>query len=100
MNHTQGPWRVRKLNGSNEECFVEALVSTKAYHQEILADEFYPTKLADAILIASAPEMLTALNRILELTDMRKFRGSTPEGRITFIRDAVNEALEKARGER
>ena len=70
--HTPGPWSVRELRnwgGELVDCFVTAKdVNGLAYGAEILGDDEYreesgglQRKLADARLIASAPDMLEAL---------------------------------------
>ena len=69
MKHTPGPWRVRTLipNESLSGFFVEAQKTDpkSAYNIEIMGDEDYLSKWADAHLIAAAPEMLVALNRCI-----------------------------------
>ena len=73
MNHTPGPWIVRtgKIYGT-EHIWVAAPEVVVGHTlagpvpQDILCDEDYPTKLADAKLIAAAPDMLMALKYIMD----------------------------------
>lgn len=69
--YTPGPWRVRELHPGSGDAhfFVEGLrPEGQAYAVEILGDEDYPTKRADAQLISAAPELLAICLKIA-LTD-------------------------------
>lgn len=64
--HTPGPWIVRTFR---DDCFVQGdnvigHTIAGAYKREILSDEEYPEKLADARLIAAAPELLQCLSEL------------------------------------
>lgn len=66
--HTPGPWfvRTRERNGEVLDCFVSAKdVNGFAYDAEIMGEDEYrddiERKLADARLIAAAPELLNML---------------------------------------
>ena len=76
--HTPGPWSVRE---EPHDCFVEGVAyEGHPYFQmchrvQILSDEDYPTRLADARLIAAAPDLLSALKGIVR--EIRAY--SSPE---------------------
>jgi hypothetical protein len=64
---TPHPWIVRQIKG---DCFVEGneVVGTTVagdYKREILGDEDYPSKLADAHLTAAAHDLRNALENLL-----------------------------------
>lgn len=68
--HTPGPWwvRTREIGGEVVDCFVSANdVNGYPYDAEIMGDDEYhdgiSRKLADATLIAAAPEMLGLLRK-------------------------------------
>lgn len=72
--HTPGPWRVRALqrNGVITDCFVAAnSVQGLPYDAEILGDDEYiddmDRKVADARLIAAAPDLFDALQAALRV---------------------------------
>jgi hypothetical protein len=90
---------VRELNG---DCFVEgdeACGSTIAgkYKREILSDEKYPKKLADAQLVAASPKMLDILERIVAEADGRKKRDS--KELLAWIRIWAKDGIQAAQGE-
>src|SRR5579872_2154823 len=68
---TPGPWRVITLPEPYSKTFVAAEpYEGHPYHGcsrtiEIMSDEDYPTKLADAQLISQAPEMIGLCQRII-----------------------------------
>lgn len=76
MNHTPGPWKVRYLKSDDQESgfFVEAKNNNMpelGYGIEIMGDDYgdhngYPSKqrLADAKLIAAAPDMFEVLCKL------------------------------------
>lgn len=101
--HTPGPWFVRTRKSGDEivDCFVAAKdVQGFAYDAEILGDDEYredlTRKLADANLIAAAPDLQAALEGLFSLHE--------PEGRFQpshykpYLK-AVREALAKSKGE-
>lgn len=98
MTHTPGPWRVRKLPDGNP--FVDAPSVTIAigigYHREILEDEHYPEKLADATLIAAAPELLA--NARQALSAYRKWNSRTEGGEddLHFAAQCLETIIAKA----
>ena len=74
LTHTPGPWVVRVATMlSTEHIWVyapETIIGRTIagpVPQDILCDEDYPTKLADATLIAAAPNMLDALRNVQKL---------------------------------
>ena len=82
MKHTKGPWGVNALDRRGTYQLETDLIST---------DE----ALANAKLIAAAPDMLNALEHILKEID------SDPGYSVKHSKDAirkVNEALKKAKG--
>ena len=68
--HTPGPWEVKKIAG---QLFVAATPDEgHPYFRRyttigILEDDDYPTKVADARLIAAAPDLLEALKQVSNL---------------------------------
>jgi hypothetical protein len=93
MKHTPGPWRVEKSGkrlqiwGDVERfgCpWQEAIAKTN-----VTSDPF--TEHANARLIAAAPELLEALERII--------RNGTSVTNTQFDIDAAKAAIHKARGE-
>lgn len=96
---TPGPWTVRKgeINGELVDCFVTAKsVHGYAYGAEILGDEEYlpdkdmSRKLADAALIAAAPDMLDALEIVKAAFDKSSL---SPYAYQTVV-DAIKKATE------
>ena len=92
MSHTPGPWYVSLTPDRDEEGWV----GPEVYDRDLGVFAFLdgepetiaqPWSEADAHLIASAPEMLVALERILT------------EGLTEETRAVAEEALRKARGE-
>lgn len=76
VSHTPGPWKVRFFSEDiHDGFFVEAPKTNPdaAYDIEILSDDsgHYPTeqKLADAKLIAAAPELLRACQECVKVFD-------------------------------
>jgi hypothetical protein len=68
--HTPGPWIVRRMEN---DCFVEGIwedIDGK-YKTEILSGELYPSKLADAYLVAQAPAMYDMLKLMTALVKLK-----------------------------
>jgi hypothetical protein len=94
---TPGPWFVRKheRDGELRECWVAAPdFNGFAYDAEILGDDEYrdglARKLADCRLIAAAPELLEAAERMVAATEAdQHFIGAE--------HDALKAAISKAR---
>ena len=67
---TKGDWRLRRtLNINDNDCFVEARQVGKPYGREILSDETYSTKEADADFIVHArnddiPALIAEVERL------------------------------------
>jgi hypothetical protein len=105
--HTPGPWKVREriVNGKLVDCFVQApSFQGFAYGSEILGDDEYShdndrsRKLADARLIAAAPELLEALHKIV--TELSQHRDHGLKGDPTFYAiNTARAAIAKAKGE-
>jgi hypothetical protein len=101
--HTQEPWKVRQ-NGN--DCFVEGnevVGKTFAgeYHREIMGDEQYPSKLADAHLVAAAPDLLTALEAMCVCHYGRSYaiREVDPEISVEAVLIQARAAIIKAKAE-
>lgn len=99
--YTKGPWKVRTMKN---DCFVEGnevvgQIMTGDYHREIMGDENYPKKLADAHLVAAAPDMLEALEGMAMVFSMWEV---LPEGaRTAAMQKAMkyaDAAIAKAEG--
>jgi hypothetical protein len=91
--HTNGPWTVG-------EFFDSGAIDIRSENQEIclLRSEVRKNQIANARLIASAPELLDALETVLfGLTD----DVTANDGRVDFsaLVPLVREAIAKARGE-
>lgn len=102
--HTPTPWKVRFFGGKDDGenmFFVEAINNNKpelGYGIEILQEDFgehngYPReqRLADAKLIAAAPEMLAALQNIAN-GQFGELKGDF----ILRVRNLCNETIKKA----
>lgn len=72
MKHTSGPWKYSKENGVleiwNQNTFVARINDRHKYHS--VDDE------ANACLIASAPELLEALDGVIQI--LRNYQGDIP----------------------
>ena len=109
MKHTPGPWEVKEIQG-------QIFVAGKPYEGhpyfnrtttvEIMSDEDYPTKEADAHFIAAAPDMLEALKLCKRLIDeaLPKFnwaKSALDANAIQLLNEVpktVNNAIQKAEG--
>lgn len=99
MEHTPGPWRVGYANGANASDIRSATddegiaqVYGMPLHRNLdeVAPDRFANGLANARLIAAAPEMLEALEMVMQ------------HGRIDDSEDRLNtvaSAIAKARGE-
>ena len=76
---TPGPWRVRVHPFNSDEFYVSAPMTAehpycgRATGIEILSDEDYPTKRADASLVAASPVLLELAKLGLELAEEVSF---------------------------
>ena len=102
--HTPAPWFVRTLerNGEILNCFVAAKdVNGFAYDAEIMGDDEYhdgiERKLADARLIAAAPDLLEALKNLCDQLPSNPIPLSTYFAKDELL--AARAALAKAQGE-
>ena len=100
MSATPGPWwvRTRVTFGEIRDCFVAAKdVQGMAYDAEILGDDEYregiDRKLADAYLIAAAPDLLAALRGIIEI-GKRDMSNPKYDGFFEFARAAIAKAVQ------
>jgi hypothetical protein len=92
---TPAPWfvRTRVVNGEVIDCFVAAKdVNGFAYDAGILDDDEYrdgiDRKLADAHLVAAAPDLLNTLSALVNVAESKGIRC-----------DAARAAIAKAKGE-
>ena len=76
MSHTKGPWAVHPFNAQ--------IVAFRDGHESVLAKMLWPTKvrteaetLANAKLMASAPDLLAALRNLLDQHDNPSETGYT-----------------------
>jgi len=107
--HTPGPWRVR--NHESMGIWVDApcgMVENPRgpnYARQILEDEDYPEKLADAYLIAAAPRMLAALKEARAVLETANECGVIVDtiwchGRPETLFDFLDAEIERAEGEK
>lgn len=116
--HTPGPWKAEVIHGKNGYGFQiqGAYTDTSAV---IIADAplfftvipkschaTYDGQMANAALIAAAPDLLAALERIVDLAGWQDFwAGDRPEikadlnGKYTVALDTARAAIAKAKGE-
>lgn len=103
---TPGPWSVRKreMGGHLNDCFVTAAdVNGYPYDAEILGDDEYheqsggiARKLADCNLIAAAPDLLEALEKLLHFTFIERWAMKGLDDGAQQISDQARAALAKA----
>jgi hypothetical protein len=110
IQHTPGPWWVRTrkdASGEIVDCFVAAHdINGFAYDACILEDDEYrehtrgiERKLADATLVAAAPDLLAALEGALPFMHTRITKASCPQNGWERQRyDAALAAIQKAGG--
>ncbi len=92
--HTPGPWKF-----SAESIDPEWSVVTTAGGSVIANVNDRHDQLANARLIAAAPDMLEALSKLMDLNDNSgPFGGEILEDRITRAWDAARAAIAKAEG--
>lgn len=96
MNHTPGPWQVPDDNhvgvyGGDEQTLIATVART-------------PDRIANARLIAAAPELLAALKLALPIieADAQYWRDTTPRGgtanRLDEFAAGIREVIAKAEG--
>jgi hypothetical protein len=85
FSHTPGPWSVVETKGGAR--IVDDADYTVAKIPWELHDIFDPTSTADALLIAAAPDMLSALEAVIE------------ESKSPYLRARARAAIAKAKGE-
>ena len=88
--HTPGPWEVNG-NGENEICQLD-IVTITANHD--INDDGPERVEADAALIAAAPELLEALERLTEYIDAYIVVDQLGEN----LKDIARAAIRKAKG--
>ena len=109
-NHTPGPWKAdlspgsfRTVDGADGECVAKVdLVITKANSNKWQPDT--ETTEANTRLIASAPELLEALQALVDYcqTPRHQSEGMTrapKQSQIDFARAAISKAINKSRHE-
>jgi len=103
LKHTEGPWRIQFMaDDETEDFWVKSdFNEVTGYGTDILCDDFgnhvgytREQRLADAKLIAAAPDMLEALK------DAKSFifniQAPVHEGTIEDLRSKINDAISKA----
>jgi hypothetical protein len=108
MKHTQGPWKVRKIEKSGEmqDCFVCAPdCNGYAYDAEILGEDEYheqsgglDRKIADCNLIAAAPELLESLKHLIHLATPNIYPSPDKENSAWAKLQRARKAVSKAEG--
>lgn len=89
--HTSGKWRVKDNHIS------EAMIVETCSGEEIcLVEPFYNQELANANLIASAPELLEACKRVVEFNAIHENGYSRVISKATF--EKIQQAILKAEG--
>ncbi len=86
--NTSGPWAISKHQASRS-----VQIGTQYFVASTNAD--YPISLADASLIAAAPELLAVASLFASLADRLEADGYIGDGNVIEIRAAIA----KARGE-
>lgn len=106
MNHTKGPWRVKEMNG---ELFVANGTPTKGtiITNRIFSDSMFKPDgsmpvlddeaRANARLIAAAPELLKACQKIYQIVDAMPDK-LIPAPVWNIVNDQIYQAIEKAKG--
>jgi hypothetical protein len=98
--HTPGPWHIGTNGDSIDAANLDKICDIPRYVTN-------PNRVADAALIAAAPDMLEALKSIIEWHDDehdwpvngdREERENWYERRLLMIRNAARAAIAKARG--
>lgn len=92
FKHTPAPWRVIPKGKSIGNGSMIFSGEKKVASVTAIADKPLSQKIADAMLIAAAPELLEALEMMLEMSEMKGFGKSAAE-------DTARAAIKKAKGE-
>lgn len=97
--HTPGPWTV---NGCRVECESGAMVAGVFDGQLSANDHSKGIELANANLIAAAPDLLEALEAAIECcmvpTSSAKDGGAVRYARQVIVADMIRDAIAKAKG--
>ena len=91
--HTPGPWHI-----STNTHAMRIISNHCVALAEVYARESVEKQVANAHLIAAAPEMLEALERITEMWQESPC-SSYPKGTLAFIQDIIEPLIRKAKGE-
>lgn len=94
--HTKGPWEIIG-HSDDDECRVrqtESVKHGKGFYSEITICEQI-NRMANAHLIAAAPDLLEALSKLLAKAYKQNFNDSYPE-----VLECAELAIAKARGEK
>lgn len=94
QSHTPGPWKMMYDKVDDDVLGVFSLDSKGNWATRIIETDsgYYPPKKADAILIASAPELLEAAKQALKLI-------LAPENAVwNDVEDSLRQAIAKAEG--
>lgn len=86
MKHTPGPWKVKiEINEYNdkEEPYVDGIYAGQ--HKIVETDSgYYPPEMADALLIAAAPEMYAACKAAIAYNEALKSCANDPDKMSSF----------------
>ena len=96
--HTPGPWR----EGASTFCRGDGEVQMRVYtdHPPTEFDVFGDNLAANARLIAAAPDMLEALQALMDLNDNGgPFGGEMYQDRVDRAWDSARDAIARATGE-
>jgi hypothetical protein len=91
--HTPGPWDYSEQKGGPGHCFVAQVWDSEGESLAVLDSTIDPAvATANAKLMASSPELLYCLQRLLPMVNDYDFRCS-PEGKV--LSDRINALLAK-----
>lgn len=98
QQHTPGPWIVDSWSSSgwSVRSKIGLAISSKRYRNELTGQEYRDEMLANAHLIAAAPELLEALEKCVDR--MIKAQDVTGYPHVTAILEA-KDAIRKAKGD-
>ncbi len=98
---TKGPWRT-ELDNVFAGPIDNAIYVADCDPMRVGGVDGHPVCIANAILIASAPELLEALESIAQMTDAddpESYRADDREGCLETVFSVARKAIAKARGE-
>jgi len=97
MNYTKGEWKVTKHKPLDN--YVIAVLGEKQYLDDTICQLGYsPNMLANAHLIAAAPDMYEALQELTEITHDLGLGDGSPDPQVEASNRKARQALAKAEG--